>query len=613
MPYPHKSHPVLTIVALSVFLGLSLVALIVTSIIASANVKTKLQTRSEHLVLSPMKMSGTVTPFTPTLHTQDERFPRIFIQSYTKQSLSEGIVENAKANLSLNPGWTHLYFDDIDSHLFMHRMFPGDVAHAYDLLIPGAFKCDLFRLAALYVFGGVYADIFMKLHVSFDEMEKFLLPPEADLVVVRDIEQPGMHQQLYNAFIMVKPRHPKILQVLYACTGRVLSLTMLDGTLGITGPRAFGKELNVACGRAAMEEFEPHQVVPGTNVYVLDHIPGKVMGRMNGRSPSLLIETKYPNCTRDRGDYTHYSAHYANGNVYFPYQHPITPSPPSTGVPCLKNTSIPARLVQTWESRCLTASMKTSMHTWMNMCRKDTIFHTLVTSPDRRELVAEFSRDDPLQRTLRAYDCIVAGAFRADLWRLCHLYIHGGIYADIDTCPSMAPTEMLSIAPGKVRLVVVMDIEEVQTTLTNNLMMVEKNHPFIAGAIAHATANINAKLNPAWSLEICGPASLTRAFDAYFGDGFGRKGNKAGAEFVPGWYPRHGMMIVRMSRENDHYYDWEGRDWGIAKVEDYNRERSVVPNSNFSESVDSKHVYRSDKITRLIDELVPILPEMNVD
>ena len=375
MLYPHESHPVVTIVVLSVFLGLSLIALIVTSILAPEKIdKAKL---NSNVILSPMKMSGTAVPFTPSLKVKDERFPRIFIQSYTKQSLSEGIVANANANLSLNPGWAHLYFDDIDSQLFMHRMFPGDVAHAYDLLIPGAFKCDLFRLAALYMFGGVYADIFMKFHVSSDDMEKHLLPVEADLVVVRDMEQPGMRQQLYNAFIMVKPRHPELLQVLYACTRRVLSLTMEDGTLGITCPRAFGKELNVAFERAAMEEFEPHQLVPGTGVYVLDHIPGKVMGRMNGDSPTLVIETKYRNCNRDRGKHIHYSAHYANGNVYFPYQHPIT-SPPTVNVSCLANTSIPARLAQTWESRCLTASMKTSMHKWMGMCRKDDIFHTLI-------------------------------------------------------------------------------------------------------------------------------------------------------------------------------------------------------------------------------------------
>jgi mannosyltransferase OCH1-like enzyme len=33
---------------------------------------------------------------------------------------------------------------------------------------------------------------------------------------------------------------------------------------------------------------------------------------------------------------------------------------------------------------------------------------------------------------LEAFDALVAGAFKADLFRYCVLFIHGGVYADVD-------------------------------------------------------------------------------------------------------------------------------------------------------------------------------------
>ena len=35
------------------------------------------------------------------------------------------------------------------------------------------------------------------------------------------------------------------------------------------------------------------------------------------------------------------------------------------------------------------------------------------------------------KRVLYAYDKLIPGAFKADLWRYCIIYINGGIYIDI--------------------------------------------------------------------------------------------------------------------------------------------------------------------------------------
>ena len=68
-----------------------------------------------------------------------------------------------------NPRWQHLYFDNIDCYMFIHKHFPGDVANAYDLLIiPGAYKSDLFRLAVLCFYGGCYMDCSMISQIALE-------------------------------------------------------------------------------------------------------------------------------------------------------------------------------------------------------------------------------------------------------------------------------------------------------------------------------------------------------------------------------------------------------------------------------------------------------------
>ena len=51
---------------------------------------------------------------------------------------------------------------------------------AYDALIPGAFKADLFRYCVLFIYGGVYADIDVmltsKLEMAIDDDVGFMVP-----------------------------------------------------------------------------------------------------------------------------------------------------------------------------------------------------------------------------------------------------------------------------------------------------------------------------------------------------------------------------------------------------------------------------------------------------
>lgn len=65
-------------------------------------------------------------------------------------------VERLKAQ---NPRFNHFLYDDDDCRLFIQNNFDVSVLNAYNSLVPGAYKADLWRLCILYKYGGIYLDI----------------------------------------------------------------------------------------------------------------------------------------------------------------------------------------------------------------------------------------------------------------------------------------------------------------------------------------------------------------------------------------------------------------------------------------------------------------------
>jgi mannosyltransferase OCH1-like enzyme len=58
-----------------------------------------------------------------------------------------------------NPEFNYHLYDETDCREFIEKNFDRDVLFAYDSLIPGAYKADLWRLCILFINGGIYLDI----------------------------------------------------------------------------------------------------------------------------------------------------------------------------------------------------------------------------------------------------------------------------------------------------------------------------------------------------------------------------------------------------------------------------------------------------------------------
>ena len=88
-------------------------------------------------------------------------------------------------------------------------------------------------------------------------------------------------------------------------------------------------------------------------------------------------------------------------------------------------TVVPLNLYLTWSIKELPTKMQENVD---RMIKINPEFNIQIFDCDERR---EFIKNIFPKYILTAYDTLKPGAFKADLWRLCILYMNGGIYADI--------------------------------------------------------------------------------------------------------------------------------------------------------------------------------------
>ena len=89
------------------------------------------------------------------------------------------------------------------------------------------------------------------------------------------------------------------------------------------------------------------------------------------------------------------------------------------------NSKIPLNLFACWHTKDLPPLMKQNYETFKN--DNPEFNHFLYDD----EACIEFIKDNFDENVLNAYNSLVPYAYKTDLWRLCILYIKGGVYIDI--------------------------------------------------------------------------------------------------------------------------------------------------------------------------------------
>lgn len=109
-------------------------------------------------------------------------------------------------------GWEYHFWDDASAAEFLSLHFPPEVREAYDSIIPGAFKADLFRYCVLLIKGGIYADMDVMLESNLDAA----VPGDVGFLVPVDAPgtKPDHRMCLWNGFIASAPAHPYLSRVI---------------------------------------------------------------------------------------------------------------------------------------------------------------------------------------------------------------------------------------------------------------------------------------------------------------------------------------------------------------------------------------------------------------
>jgi Glycosyltransferase sugar-binding region containing DXD motif len=169
-------------------------------------------------------------------------------------------------------GWEYEFYDDDRAAKFLSAHFPSAVREAYDSLIPGAFKADLFRYCVLLIRGGLYADMDILLESNLDES----IPPDVGFLTAQDSpgEKIGHRSCLWNGLMAVAPAHPVLAQTIQTvvnnirnrytsvdyddmlCPNPVLSVSHTVDTLFTCGPCILGASLNDVLRRHRQTGFD---------------------------------------------------------------------------------------------------------------------------------------------------------------------------------------------------------------------------------------------------------------------------------------------------------------------------------------------------------------------
>lgn len=155
--------------------------------------------------------------------------------------LPQRLKDIFKGNLKINPNFTIRYYSDKDSREFIKNNFSKDIIDAYDKLIPGAYKADMFRYCILYKNGGVYSDLTQRI---LKPLKTFIDFEKDELYLVQDIDHykingNGSSKGIQISFIATRPGKDIFLKAIRRIVKNVKDKYYGYNALYPTGPSLF--------------------------------------------------------------------------------------------------------------------------------------------------------------------------------------------------------------------------------------------------------------------------------------------------------------------------------------------------------------------------------------
>ena len=126
-----------------------------------------------------------------------------------------------------NLQFKYYLYDDKHCREFIKNNFDNSVVNAFDKLVPGAYKADLWRYCVLYINGGIYIDVKYKCTNGF----KLIALTEKEHWT---LDRCG--QKIYNALMVCLPKNEILLSAINQIVKNVNNKFYGDCSLSPTGP-----------------------------------------------------------------------------------------------------------------------------------------------------------------------------------------------------------------------------------------------------------------------------------------------------------------------------------------------------------------------------------------
>ena len=165
--------------------------------------------------------------------------PKIFHQTYKAKDIAEPYKTYRQKLLDLHPGWEYLFYDDNDCREIVSRYFPSFLP-IYDSRVADIQRADIFRMMAVYAFGGFYLDIDVECINSLDQLCEFRCVFAEEITLTKEETEKKGHRdpvRVANYMFGSEPGHPFLLHVLKKMAEESpREIITVDDVLESTGP-----------------------------------------------------------------------------------------------------------------------------------------------------------------------------------------------------------------------------------------------------------------------------------------------------------------------------------------------------------------------------------------
>ena len=172
----------------------------------------------------------------------------------------------------------------------------------------------------------------------------------------------------------------------------------------------------------------------------------------------------------------------------------------------MSSTKIPRNIFQTWKNKNISTEFSSLTQTWKE--KNPNYAYFFFDDDDCKKFIKKHFEIN----VYNAYCRIIPGAFKADLWRYCILYIYGGVYVDIDTICIGKIDDFLN---DNVEFITPVDLNNCPTIGTHNLfncfIASIPKHPILLDCINRIVYNVENNIIPFSNLDFTGPGILGKS------------------------------------------------------------------------------------------------------